>query len=100
MTQEQENTEQPSSKFIERAIEEDPVASIQQIYFNGFEVALSLSDVNIMLKTNGVTHSQLFLSFNTAKTLMKVLDQHIRVLEEKTKQEIMTMDKIKEAIEK
>lgn len=74
-------------------------ASVQQIYINGFEINISLSDFNITLMTHDRKLAYLLMSFSTAKTLSEGLTQAIRTLEKTTGREIMTMNDVKQAIE-
>lgn len=69
-----------------------------QIYFNGFEVNLSLSDFSITLTSRGRTIAHMLLSFTTAKTLSEGLAQAIQTLESTTDREIMTMQDVKLAV--
>ena len=71
-----------------------------EIYLNGFEVAISLSDINIITITNGHRRYRLLMSYTTAKTLLAQLAMTMNVFENKTGQTIMTMDNIKDAMDK
>ncbi|MYC28163.1 MAG: hypothetical protein F4X63_09265 [Nitrospira sp. SB0662_bin_26] len=79
---------------------DDQAVVMPQIYLNGFEVGITLSDLNIIAMTNGRQHCQLLMSFNTAKTLVAHLNKAIQVLERQTNHTIATMDNVKEAIDK
>lgn len=79
---------------------DNKTVEVQEIYFNGIEIGMTLSDLNIILMTNGHRHSQLFMSFSTAKTLLKHLDQAMGELERRTEQTIMTMEDVKKAVDK
>ena len=72
---------------------------LTEIYFNGFEVGLSLSDINIILMANGRPRCRLFASYGTAKTLMENLALSIRAFEQKAKRRVMTMGQVKKAVE-
>ena len=78
---------------------EEKMPALPGIYFNGFEVGISLSDIYVTLGTNGHQHSRLLMSFNTAKTLMAHLKRTVDAFEQRTKQTIMTMGDINKAIE-
>ena len=77
----------------------DKETQTQEIYFNGIEVGMSLSDFQITLVTNGRRHSRLLLSFTTAKTLLATLGFAMGEFEKRTRQTIMVMDDVKRAIE-
>ena len=76
-----------------------PDAAVPQIYVNGFEVNLSLSDFSITLTAHNRVLAYMLLSFSTAKTLSESLVQALKVLEETTGHEIMTMKDVKQAID-
>lgn len=78
----------------------DKAEEISEIYLNGFEVAISLSDINIITLTNNRRRYRLLMSFTTAKTLLAHLAIVLRTLENQTGQKIMTMDDIKNAMDK
>ena len=83
--------------LIEKAADSSVI--LPKVYFNGFEVGLSLSDLHITLMTNGLKHSQLFMSFGTAKTLLAHLKRTVDEFERRTDQPIMAMDDVKQALE-
>lgn len=73
-----------------------PQAKIPQIYFNGFSVGASLSDVGMMLMLNGDVVANVSMSFTTAKTLSQELVQTMGEFERRTKHSIMTMGEVRE----
>ena len=77
---------------------EEKMPALPGIYFNGFEIGISLSDIYVTLGTNGHQHSNLMMSFNTAKTLSVQLKKTVEALEQRTKQPVMTMGEINKAI--
>ncbi len=79
---------------------DDRAEEMPEIYLNGFEVAFSLSDINIITITNGRRRYRLLMSFTTAKTLLAQLAMTMEALEKNTGQTIMTMDNIKVAMDK
>ena len=78
---------------------EEKMPALPGIYFNGFEVGISLSDIYVTLGTNGHHHSRLLMSFTTAKTLMAHLKQTVEAFEKRTKHTIMTMGDVNKALE-
>ena len=68
------------------------------IYFNGFEVVISLSDICVRLVTNGHPHNRLLMSFTTAKTLMAHLKRAVDVFEKRASHTILTMEDIDKAL--
>ena len=84
-------------KFTEQTVPLN--APIPQIYMNGFEVSLSLSDFSITLMAHDRKLAYLLLSFSTAKTLSESLSQAVKTLEEITGREIMTMNDVRQAVE-
>ena len=69
-----------------------------EIYFHGMEIGMSLSDINVTISTGGRKKVRLYMSFTTAKTFAKNLGQAIDVLEQRTKQEIMTMEEVEQGL--
>lgn len=76
-----------------------PPPPIPSVYFNGFEVNNSLSDMILLLLLNGVPVVRLNLSFTTAKTLAKYLQDTVANFEKNTKHKIMTMDDVNKRLE-
>lgn len=70
------------------------------IYFNGFELAGSLSDMNCVLMADGEPVAKLNMSFTTAKTLSVNLSQTVSAFEQATEHSVMTMDDVKKGYEK
>lgn len=78
---------------------EDPGANrIPMIYFNGYEVAMSHSDIQIQLTVNGHPNAILNTSWTTAKTLAMGLNHIITRLEEIADRKIITTKEMDEAI--
>lgn len=84
-------------KFTEQTVPLN--APIPQIYMNGFEVSLSLSDFSITLMAHDRQLAYLLMSFSTAKTLSESLTQAVQTLEKTTSREIMTMNDVRQAID-
>ena len=80
------------------AIYSDSVADLPSFYFNGVELGLTLSDVSIIVSLDSVRKSRLHMSYTTAKTLMKSLQQVIAAFERVANHTIMTMDETNAAI--
>ena len=69
------------------------------IYFNGVEVGVSLSDISVFATINGKRQYRLHMSFTTAKTFAIHLVQAIKILEQAADHDIMTMEDIGKAFE-
>ena len=67
-----------------------------RIYANGFMIAQSMSDVTVVLQTNGATSAILNLSFTSAKTLGLQLQEVVGRFEKETGQSLLTMQQIQE----
>lgn len=89
-----EKTGQPVEKQIAQTV------AIQNIYFNGFVLGLSNSDVNALLLLDGQPTGRLSMSFTTAKTLVKLLDELVSKLESVTNHTIMTHDEVAAGLQK
>ncbi len=74
--------------------------AIQNLYFNGFELQSSLSDVGAFLFLDGRPVVRLSMSFTTAKTLAENLGRAIKVFEDATSHTIMTVEDVKSGFEK
>ena len=74
--------------------------TIPNHYVNGFEISNSLSDIGILLMLDGQPQARLSLSFTTAKTFARDLSAAVAVFEKATKHTIMTMDEVREGLEK
>jgi hypothetical protein len=72
----------------------------KKFYFNGFAVVTSPSDVIITLLQNNRPIALLYTSHGTAKTLVTKVGTSLTDLEEKTGQQILTLDQIASAISK
>lgn len=90
--------DETQSDTVTQKADNSPVV-LPRLYFNGFEVGLSLSDLYITLMTNGNQHSQLLMSFSTAKTLLAHLKVAVDQFERKTNQPILAMEDVKQALE-
>lgn len=71
-------------------IERAQQAQVPRIYFNGFQAALTNSDVVLVVECNGVPAGQINMSYTTAKTLGKALETIISQLETKVGREMLT----------
>jgi len=87
------NNFQERDKEIKTAMEAD----IPHIYSNGFSLILGMGDVAILFKQMGNDVAILNLSYTLAKTLSEKLGGAIKMLESKTKQNIMTVDYIEKS---
>jgi hypothetical protein len=67
---------------------------VPAIYFNGFELGLSNSDIVAALSLSNAPVASVFMSYTTAKSLAKSLNEIILHLESITKREIMTSDDV------
>jgi hypothetical protein len=84
---------------IERRIEAamtDP--SRTRVYINGFHVAYSPGDLTLVGLLAGLPVSLHHMSFSVAKSLMENLKKIITDIEEKSKQEILTMEVMQERL--
>ncbi|MBJ3763389.1 hypothetical protein ILP92_11595 [Maribius pontilimi] len=70
---------------------------VQQVYTNGFNLAGSLSDMNLLLMVDGVPHTQIHMSFTTAKTLMVEITAALTQIEQLTGNRIMPMETLRDA---
>lgn len=66
-------------------------AELPSFYFNSVELGISLSDVSIIVLLDGVRKSRLHMSYTTAKTLMRGLQQLFADFERASDHSIMTM---------
>lgn len=71
---------------------------IPDIYFNGFQLGLSNSDINALLLRNGKPLAHLSMSFTTAKTLLVHLTSLMGKLEQVTDHKIMTTMQVDEGM--
>jgi hypothetical protein len=70
------------------------------IYFNGFSLQLSNSDVSAVLIEDGRPLAKLNLSFTTAKTLLSSLGELIEKLETVTNHNVMVAGEVEEGLKK
>jgi len=71
---------------------------VPNVYFNGVLVRLSLSDINMVLMTDGLPSCELHMSFTTAKTLAEKLSDIVTEFERRTGHGIMTMGEVAEGL--
>ena len=75
----------------------DPEAqrdSIPFIYFNGFAMGVTTSDMFLVLAHDGAPQVRLSLSYTTAKTLAAKLHAAVKDLEVKSERTIMSIDEV------
>ena len=70
------------------------------VYFNGFDLNSSLSDMGSVLLFNGKPQLLISMSFTTAKTLAKELDKLVTAFEKATAHEVMVMEDVRAAYER
>jgi hypothetical protein len=75
-------------------------SSINFLYFNGFDLSTSLSDMGMLLMIDGQPQVRLAMSFTTAKTLAVNLSQAVEAFENSTNHQVMTMDDVRENFER
>ena len=75
-----------------------PDEAYSEIYFNGISIALTLSDMNVTLSTDGRAMCKLRMSFTTAKTLSEQLSAAVAEFEKLAAHEIMTMTDVEEKV--
>ena len=69
-----------------------------EIYLNGLEIRLSLSDVHVNILTDGQPKCKLRMSFTTAKTFAMDLSSAVEEFEKLTQHSIMTMKEVEQAL--
>jgi hypothetical protein len=69
------------------------------IYFNGFQLRLSNSDINAILTLNNQPSVGVSMSYTTAKTLAVALNEMIDTLEKVTGREIMTTRQVSSGLD-
>ncbi len=74
--------------------------AIPNHYFNGYQIALSMSDMNIMMLLDGQPVARLSLSFTTAKSLAHDLNKAVESFEQATEHNIMMIEEVKTAFDK
>jgi hypothetical protein len=75
-------------------------APIDFIYFNGFNLSASLSDMGLLLMVDGQPQVRLSLSFTTAKTLAQELTRAVDFFEKATGTNLLTMTDVQTAYQK
>ena len=75
-------------------------ATSPDIYFNGIEIGLTLSDISVTATMDGQTQCKLHMSFTTAKTLATELSSAVAEFERLTDHSIMTMSEVQEGLKK
>ncbi|MBC6441367.1 MAG: hypothetical protein GDA49_13385 [Rhodospirillales bacterium] len=68
--------------------------AIPTFYFNGIEIGSSLSDISVLLMTDGQPLAKLHMSFTTAKTMAENLGAGMAEFEKVTGHSIMTMGEV------
>ena len=76
------------------------IQQVQNVYFNGFSLGVSNSDMNALLTLNGQTICHLNMSFTTAKTLHRLIGELVEKFEGATEHEIMTTEEVEEGLKK
>lgn len=72
----------------------EQIASVQNIYFNGFQLGLSNADMNALLVLDGQPILRLNMSYTTAKTLSDRLLELVNTLQRATEHNVMTTDEV------
>lgn len=80
-----------------QALDSNPLPAV---YFNGFDLNSSLSDMTAGLILNGRPQLLLYMSFTTAKTLAAELTKMVQTFEEATGHDVMVMDEVKQGYER
>ena len=78
----------------------DQAVTCPDIYFNGMDIGVSLSDMNITVMTDGRPLCKLHMSFTTAKTLAVSLGGAVTHFENLTNHSVMTMEEVGRGLEK
>ena len=86
--------------FVKQQAPQPVEITLQNIYFNGFQLGLSNADINGLLVLNGTPQVGISMSYTTAKTLATQLNELIHTLESVTKHKIMTTEEVGQGIEK
>lgn len=89
---------QPQQKVAQQQIIQQ--ISIPNHYFNGIEIATSLSDMSALLILDGQPQARLSMSYTMAKTIAEGLNLAINEFEKATNHQIMTMSEVKKGMEK
>jgi hypothetical protein len=84
-----------------------PEARVQQpnpglpgLYFNGFELITTLSDMGVLVMMDSQPQLRLSMSFTTAKTLAEGLSRTVAAFEKATSHNIMNMEGVRVGLEK
>ena len=70
----------------------------QEVYCNGVNIGLSLSDMSVAIMVDGQLKCKLHMSFTTAKTFARNLTNAVKQFEKLTDHQIMTMEDVDEAL--
>lgn len=70
------------------------VIDVPGMYFNGFQIGLSNSDISLLIMCNGTPQANLNMSYTTAKSLKEFLQDTLKHLEAATEHELMTTEYI------
>ena len=84
---------------VPKAIESREV-QIGFVYFNGFELTSSLSDMGAMFMIDGQPQVRVAMSFTTAKTLAASLMTAVQAFEGATGTTLLVMDDVRAAYQK
>ncbi len=76
------------------------LGEIPEVYFNGFRMGLSNSDIKVILLRDNQAAVNLNMSFTTAKTLLVLLEDIMTKLEQVTNHKIMTTMEVNEGLQK
>lgn len=76
------------------------VQQVQNVYFNGFSLGVSNSDMNALLMLNGQPICHLNMSFTTAKTLHRMIGELVETFEGATAHKVMTTEEVEEGLQK
>lgn len=91
-------TDQSQPADQQRQGAEPQGAQLPSLYFNGFQLGSTLSDMGLLLMLDGQPLARLSMSFTTAKTLQKHLSDVMHRFEELTSHKIMTMDEVQSGL--
>ena len=98
----QSNRSRSLSENIEKvtpAMAQEP-SRIDFLYFNGFDLSTSLSDMGILLMVDGQPQIRLAMSFTTAKTLAENLTEAVSRFEKIANHAVMNMDEVRTGFER
>jgi len=74
--------------------------SDRKFYFNGYTIAMTPTDIEIVLQLNNKPVATLNTSLTIAKMLAIVIDGFVKDYESKTGQRILTLDELKASLSK